>query len=343
MADSPRPATRPETRRRQYLLLSLGTAAVQGLILLLSLPGFGLASLIPALGLVLTLVLAGLVWRPTTTQALFSHAVLGSGNLWILAGLVVHLTTDRAPLSTQLISSLGLGVLAYAWFPFRVATSWTLVGALPVLAAGLTRPAEVPSMLQGALALLIVAVTSRSGRRLMQERERVEWLQNLAFRDPLTGLHNRRAPLDELERLLALRPVPGDVAVVIFDLDHFKRINDTFGHLRGDDVLIYVAALLTRQLPEGTLLCRWGGEEFLALLYGQEPAQAQRRVAEVLADVRRIQIKGLDGLSMSAGGALLREAADVRTLLTLADRRLYAAKDAGRDRAHWGPDVAVSR
>ena len=162
MADSPRPATRPETRRRQYLLLSLGTAAVQGLILLLSLPGFGLASLIPALGLVLTLVLAGLVWRPTTTQALFSHAVLGSGNLWILAGLVVHLTTDRAPLSTQLISSLGLGVLAYAWFPFRVATSWTLVGALPVLGERRSELATIQPGTSGGTAMSRVCASSAS-------------------------------------------------------------------------------------------------------------------------------------------------------------------------------------
>ena len=75
----------------------------------------------------------------------------------------------------------------------------------------------------------------------------------------------------------------------------------------------------------------------------EDAADLTAGLATVLADVRRIQIKGLDGLSMSAGGALLREAADVRTLLTLADRRLYTAKDAGRDRAHWGPDVAVSR
>ena len=334
MSESPRAAP-SDTRRRQYLLLSLVAAAVQGLVLLLSLPDLKVTALLPALGLGITLVLAGLIWRPATTQTLFSHAVLGLGNLWVLAGLALHLSADRAPLSTQMIGSLGLGVLAYAWFPFPVATAWTLVGALPVLVAGFTRPDEVTSMLQASLVLVIVAVMSRSGRQLLRERERVAWLHDLAYRDPLTGLHNRRAPLEELERLMALRPVPADVSVVIFDLDHFKRINDSFGHLRGDDVLTYVAALLTRQLPEGTLLCRWGGEEFLALIYGHTRAQAQLQVSAVLAGLRRIQIKGMDGLSCSAGGAMLAEAPGVREVLLLADHRLYAAKAAGRDRAVW--------
>lgn len=341
MSDSPRAAP-SEARRRQYLLLSLGAAVVQALILILSLPDPKIMALLPALGLGITLVLSGLIWRPATTQTLFSHVVLALGNLWVLTGLALHLGLDQAPLSTQMIASLGLGVLAYAWFPFPVATAWTLVGALPVLVAGLMRPAEVTSMLQGALVLLIVAVMSRSGRQLLRERERVAWLQDLAYRDPLTGLHNRRAPLEELERLLALQPVPADVSVVIFDLDHFKRINDNFGHLRGDDVLTYVAALLTRQLPEGTLLCRWGGEEFLALIYGQTRAEAQLQVAGVLGGIRRIQIKGLDGLSCSAGGAMLTEALGVREALLLADHRLYAAKAAGRDRADWDTPASES-
>ncbi len=334
MAEPSRTAP-PNARRRQYLLLSLCVAVIQGVILLLSLPTLSVTALLPALGLGITLVLAGLLWQPKITQTVFSHVVLGLGNLWVLTGLALHLSVDPTPLSTQLIGSLGLGVLAYAWFSFPVATAWTLVGALPVMLAGFARPGETAATLQGALVLLLIAAMSRSGRQLIQERERVALLQNLAYRDPLTGLHNRRVPVEELERLMALRPVPTDVSVIIFDLDHFKRINDNFGHLRGDDVLTYVAALLTRQLPEGTLLCRWGGEEFLAILFGLRRAQAQDAVARVLADIRRIQIKGLDGLSCSAGGAMLTEAPGVREVLLLADHRLYAAKAAGRDRACW--------
>ncbi|MDT0277810.1 diguanylate cyclase [Blastococcus goldschmidtiae] len=166
------------------------------------------------------------------------------------------------------------------------------------------------------------------------DRLRAE-LAEEAVRDPLTGLHNRR----HLDRVLA-----GDLdagtrddgqAVLVLDIDHFKVVNDRFGHAAGDLVLSAVARLLQAAVRDGDTAVRLGGEEFLVLLPGADRDQALRRAEQIRRDVAAA-IHSIDGeqirVTISAGVAVgPHDGASAAALLEAADQALYRAKAAGRD------------
>ena len=176
---------------------------------------------------------------------------------------------------------------------------------------------------------------------LLQRELRVElarltnqWARQ-AVQDPLTGLANRRA----LERWLAEHwpavELGQPLALLLLDLDHFKTINDKLGHDTGDRVLQAVAELLRAQCRDTDLAVRYGGEEFLLAIAGTDTAAAlplAERVRLLIASQEWSRVApGLD-VTSSFGLADASEALDAPALLTLADRRLYAAKSGGRNR-----------
>jgi diguanylate cyclase (GGDEF)-like protein len=166
-------------------------------------------------------------------------------------------------------------------------------------------------------------------------------LRNLALAelraatDALTGLPNRRAIDDHLKRLLAqagrsLTPM----SAVLLDLDHFKHINDTYGHERGDEVLAAVGALMRTELRGADFAGRNGGEEFIVMLPDTDRAGAMRVADHLRGAMHSLALPGVTrAVTASFGVASFPEdALDGATLLRLADRALYAAKQSGRDR-----------
>lgn len=164
-----------------------------------------------------------------------------------------------------------------------------------------------------------------------------------ALTDGLTGLPNRRAITNAVQRLVArsLRAA-SPLVVLMCDIDHFKVVNDRFGHGRGDDVLKAVGAVLGEALRPADFAGRYGGEEFLVVLpdTGLDPA---RTIAErIRAAVAAIQLPGLEHrVTLSVGIAVLPDhGQDAASLQSAADRALYAAKNAGRDRVEvFAPDL----
>lgn len=158
-------------------------------------------------------------------------------------------------------------------------------------------------------------------------------LRTLLLMDPLTGLANRRSLIELMQARFGqgARELP---ALLLLDLDHFKRINDSCGHQAGDAVLRDFAQLLRSRVPEGGEVGRWGGEEFLCLLPAQPPELAWQWAERLLEDVRQRRV-GWDGqaLSYRVSAGLARAAAheDMDSTLARADDALYAAKAAGRD------------
>jgi diguanylate cyclase (GGDEF)-like protein len=157
-----------------------------------------------------------------------------------------------------------------------------------------------------------------------------------AATDSLTGLPNRRALDDTLKRMVAqasraLTPL----AALMCDLDHFKEINDRFGHGRGDDVLAAVGAALSHSLRAGDFAGRYGGEEFLILLPATGLEGAIEAAVRLRTSISAIRVPVVDRrITLSVGIAVLPEhALDGQSLERAADRALYAAKKAGRDRA----------
>jgi diguanylate cyclase (GGDEF)-like protein len=164
-------------------------------------------------------------------------------------------------------------------------------------------------------------------------------LHQSATTDALTGLVNRRAFTTAFERELERANTAGlPLTLVSFDLDHFKQINDRFGHAAGDEALRRFAAVLAGECTPGDVPARVGGEEFAAVLFDRA-AEDGRGFAERVA--ARLAEDAGDGprLTVSAGVAELSAEDDTPgRLLLAADRALYAAKAAGRDRVHvWAP------
>ena len=165
--------------------------------------------------------------------------------------------------------------------------------------------------------------------------------RELSLRDPLTGLYNRRYVDDELPRLLD--PATGQaVAVALLDLDHFKRVNDTWSHGVGDQVLCAVAELLEAAVSvagsgPGTFAARMGGEEFLLVLVGLDLPAAVQQLGALRDAVAAHPWAGLaDGLAVTVSVGVAGTTGRTRhlptDLLGAADAHLYAAKAGGRDR-----------
>ncbi|EHR73764.1 diguanylate cyclase (GGDEF) domain-containing protein [Burkholderiales bacterium JOSHI_001] len=173
--------------------------------------------------------------------------------------------------------------------------------------------------------------------------EALERIRLLATRDTLTGLLNRRAAQDELRRASGqAQRADRPLVVALADLDHFKQINDSFGHQVGDRVLQAFARAAERELRGADRVARWGGEEFLFVLPDTDEQQAC-----ICLDRLRLAYSGLGvdgvaaghGLGFSAGVALCTGPDDIDAAIERADRAMYGAKLAGRGRTQGLPPL----
>mgnify|MGYP002349657545 FL=1 len=161
-------------------------------------------------------------------------------------------------------------------------------------------------------------------------------LRKQATLDPLTGLNNRRHFETLATHVLARSQRDGTpVALLLCDVDHFKRVNDEHGHAVGDEVLIAMSRLLGHNLRDGDVLARWGGEEFLALMpacpLDNACAVAERIRAAVHATPVDVGTASLT-ITLSFGVAQVHGAADLQAAIARADKALYEAKNGGRNR-----------
>ncbi|MBI3144597.1 MAG: GGDEF domain-containing protein [Pseudogulbenkiania sp.] len=180
----------------------------------------------------------------------------------------------------------------------------------------------------------IVRISDRYQNMLRDMNERLHWLSS---RDELTGLHNRRHALLRLrEELQRLGRHGGQFCLVLADVDHFKSINDSYGHDVGDRALAAIAQGLSEEVREYDVCARWGGEEFLLLF----PHSGIEEVQSILGRLRH-QVAILSGQFLPAGAAALtlsfgltlcRDAAEpLNAMLQRVDLALYQAKGQGRD------------
>lgn len=175
-------------------------------------------------------------------------------------------------------------------------------------------------------------------REVTERRHIVEDLKHKAMTDPLTGACNRRAFDDALGALVASPPIgtePGCLAV--FDLDHFKRINDEYGHAAGDAVLVRFVAIVRAAVREGDLVARLGGEEFAVLLAGLSVQQAQLVCERIRTRLGTVGVElpsgGTIAATVSVGIAPLSLDDDPERIVAAADAALYRAKRAGRNQS----------
>ncbi|WP_110675230.1 GGDEF domain-containing protein [Salinicola sp. RZ23] len=283
-------------------------------------------------------LLGALLLLPLLTFALLDlcHVALHYRRLVITAACVIPaaLTVFEIvrPASERLFSSI---VVALAFAAYTVVLAGTSAALLLDLAPATLEGLNYPSFAVDRVASILVyfgyiaMAGERANRALRQQAET----------DQLTGLANRHGAQRALSRLETARtadPESPRAGVLLADIDHFKRINDTHGHEVGDSVIVAVAARLRGTVRNGDVVVRWGGEEFLILLPGADSAAA-RAIAERLRDAMirtPVHAAGHDiPVTLSIGIAeAAPEGETLSATIVSADRALYRAKRQGRDR-----------
>lgn len=228
-----------------------------------------------------------------------------------------------------------------------MAAKWTLAGMLAMLVLWLDRfiSPPVPELVSyafltangvinsAAAALMVSALMAYYYHMVVQASRQLE---EMAYLDPLTGLMTRRRFEDLAITLRAeVSPMRPDSAVVLADIDHFKKINDTFGHDAGDETLRQVGALFNGDLRGNDIACRWGGEEFLLLLPGTTTQEAVRVAERLRSAFEHYKVTPpVDGIqiTMTFGVASLPGGSDLNDAILRADRALYEGKASGRNR-----------
>jgi len=193
--------------------------------------------------------------------------------------------------------------------------------------------------------LIAIELTTRVRNRL--ERDRL--YRTLSDYDQLTNVRNRRSSNVVIANYLRLAERHGlPVSLVIIDLDKFKRVNDTYGHQAGDDVLQHLGGLLRQSFRSEDVVARWGGEEFVVAMFAMRRADAIERMAEVLEQLENHEFEPTAGtrfrVSFSAGVAEFPvDGKDLHTLYRLSDEALYRAKEAGGRRIYSTSTAPVAR
>ncbi len=248
-------------------------------------------------------------------------------HVWVIRQLTLgEFASRHAVLSKAALMAAKIAVFAYLL---------NILGHLVLVAFGLLPYPLLPALVVATMltppvsffvALLAYSVVGLAIYDLGVSRQRFETLSRT---DMLSGLMNRRAFLDTFEM------ARGPVALILFDIDRFKSINDTLGHKAGDDVIVRTAQCLTDALGSGEAIARIGGEEFAVLLTGQGTERAMQLAETIRASVegRGLTIGGRQvSVTVSAGVSEGLAELGFSELFSGADRALYLAKASGRNR-----------
>ncbi|MFT3857004.1 MAG: GGDEF domain-containing protein [Aquabacterium sp.] len=250
-------------------------------------------------------------------------------------GMFTHTPSQSVLFSTGflVVMAIGMGVLSHVdpvFYPpqLELLRFELMIGTLPTISFA---------------AYQITSWRAKATTQREELRRTLSKVQELATHDVLTGLYNRHFMQDKLNECIARFDRYGErFTTVLIDLDHFKRINDQFGHKVGDQALLAFAQAGRQILGEVGIMARWGGEEFLVLL----PNTGTTKTLDLLRQLRAAmaQCGFSDGhpllrVTFSAGIAIHDRPASLAATLERADRALYRAKHEGRDRDVVAPQV----
>ncbi|WP_223248536.1 GGDEF domain-containing protein [Halomonas elongata] len=296
-----------------YLVAALGAALAGWVNLSTTFPVFDLLLVTS-----LCLLMAAIVPRLPELDGK-QQAILGS-----FAFFSLLLVTDMA---------VAHGLLP--WFRVPV-SSGALIFALALVTISLLEYNRTHQELKRLNLRLEQEVAQRTG----ELQTLVKRLESFSYTDPLTGLHNRRYFTKLLEQSTAQAQRQGyPLTLLMIDIDHFKQINDRYGHEAGDSVLAAIAHCLSQYFREADVVCRLGGEEFAVLMHNTETSAVKERAEALLktlaCTVQHHQQIPLGPVTISCGIASYPlHAVNPQALVGLADKALYNAKHAGRARIH---------
>lgn len=262
--------------------------------------------------------------------AIFSGGIQSPAAVWFVLTIV--------------IATLAAGV--------RAGILWSIISFLTLLSlylihlfTGIDSWARIPSALDylieyfGLMASVGLAVLW--GERIKKEQfvrqeELQEQLRRLATTDPLTSVYNRRHFFEAADKVIHEKLKTRQTTLILFDIDNFKKINDTYGHLAGDQVLKSVMQLTQKNLRRPDILARFGGEEFIILLADTSLEDGRQIVTRLHRDIEQTQFLTDSGpirVTISTGIAEMRpgEQLTISELIQRADQAMYEAKNSGRN------------
>lgn len=278
---------------------------------------------------------------------MWPHIDIGSLSKWSDIGLhlacgllmaCIFYVDMRLPLGVAIGSLYIIAVLmAIGSHRRRPIVLVALVSSLLVIVAVLLKPSVEmmeKALLNRGIALATIWVTALLGLKIKGTEQELVRIASLDF---LTGLLNRREIFNRLyTEVCRVDRIDRPFSLIMVDIDHFKAINDQFGHTTGDKVLKHLAWILKKNLRDYDFVCRYGGEEFLVVT-PETPLEVAHELAERLrrtvAETRfTIAAVPLIRITISAGVARFTKGERIESLLDRVDRALYRAKEAGRNR-----------
>ncbi|MBV8469562.1 MAG: GGDEF domain-containing protein [Burkholderiaceae bacterium] len=348
-------------RLAQSALAIMLTLACVGIIVLLDMFGIALHRWVaPWVGIttcgmaaMFALIRSGRIkhWRdPSLTLPQMYYAISFAALGYVIAGssrgvvvpmLAVILMFGTFGMSPKQVLRVGL----YTLSAFGAASLYWMQQApsLQAVAAEVVSLVMVLIVISGAVVLTgrLYRLRERARRQHQELKRAMSRIQELATHDELTGCLNRRAMQERmLEEADRSRRGAGTLCVVLMDLDHFKNVNDVYGHAAGDAVLQGFADVARAEIRTTDLMARWGGEEFLFLLGAVDAQQGQACVQRLVDRLARTRFPVLpDGVfvTCSAGFVVGTGVDDLRHLIDRADKAMYRAKSGGRNRLEAEP------
>ncbi len=296
-------------------------------------------------GILLTIIISseGTILAPAT--ALFSLLVIMSGFIFNIWGIIAA-TMISSLVVAGLILAHQAGILppphytesTFQWFLFTF--TFGLTGWLSYFYNQLTDQALERSRMEIRERKRAEDALQKANEQLRVDMEKIEQLKEelheQAIHDPLTGLYNRRYLNETLAReITRVERENKSLSVIMSDIDHFKMINDTYGHPVGDKFLVEIASLMKKNARDSDIVCRYGGEEFLLVFPGTALDSAARRAEEIRQQCAEIiiQHEGKDlKVTVSIGVATYpTHGKEAEEIIIKADKALYRAKAQGRN------------
>lgn len=263
-----------------------------------------------------------------------NNGVLLAASLGVASKLFDAFIHAGSPPMKVYIGVVMMFLISFIILPAVHAALYSAVLFVVFVALLLMKGGDTTELIDMGVIFMLIAYLSIFGQRISAERAEAKVMQDLASTDTLTGLANRRAMYVKIEQAFTHATNKGHSALLLLDIDHFKNINDSHGHMVGDQVLQQFASVLQRSARSQDSVSRWGGEEFLVLLANVDESGAVECAHRFLQEIRKAKMcEGLQ-VTASCGVAHARNVNSTEEWLVQADERMYIAKNAGRDQVH---------
>lgn len=329
-------------RRRGHLLICICATVVH---LVLALASTSSEQWQPAIGVAISFMITLAILNKRISIHMVDSLMLWASNFGAIYMIATSAYFGWGINTREALIFIIFFVVWFGILKFReaVARSAVLYAAILIVSVfnyvHIDKPIDLMALSYVGFLAIIIGQMTATGRQIRRQLSATAHYADLAMTDPLTGVCNRRGMQQHIQQLQQTNKQ--DIGLLLVDIDHFKQVNDTYGHEVGDHILQHVASVLCRSIrrehqhhASKDIVARWGGEEFLILIRTHDIALLQHIGDRMIANLNDIE-SPLPKVTLSIGVAQLSEVKESAELIRLVDRRMYQAKEKGRNRMIW--------